>query len=118
MIKVKHPKESYNKQQADLIAKCPNSMKRFHELAFSYGNAAYRYHFRALEFNPTEEDFALWLEGLPPNIAKDMSARGFEACRSSLPFTRFVNELNDVGMEKYIRSLMGDDLYDEYQKII
>ena len=118
MIKVKHPKESCNEEQAKLLRTCPKSMRRYHELAFNYGNAAYRYHFCAQQFNPTEEDYLMWLGGLPANIRNDMQQRGFDYCKTTLPFTHFVNEKNDVGMEEYIRDLMGNDLFTEYKSII
>ena len=67
MIKVKHPIESYNQQQAEFLISCPEDLKRFHELMFTYGNATYKYHNAAKDFSPTEVDFNEWLEGLPDN---------------------------------------------------
>lgn len=75
MIKVKHPLEKCNIEQEARIAACNEKDRRFHELMFTYGNAAYRYHERANEYSPTMEDFKEWLEGLPENIRRDMSKR-------------------------------------------
>ncbi len=115
MIKVKHPLESCNQQQAALLMSCPQEQKRYHELMFNYGNAVYRYHNNAEGYLPTELDFNEWLEGLPDNIRKDMERKGFEYCKKVLSFTRYVNEKNDVGLEDFVIQQMGEDLYREYQ---
>lgn len=116
MIKVKHPLESCNQQQETLINACPQEQKRYHELLFNYGNAVYRYH--ALATEPTELDFEEWLEGLPVNISKGMREKGYEACKSTLSFTRYVNEKNDLGLKEYVIELMGEPLYNEYQAML
>lgn len=117
MIKVKHPDEKCNQAQALFIANCPGEQKRYHELVFCNGNATYQYHKNADEFNPTSQDYKDWLEGLPPNIQKDMIERGFEQCKSILSFSRYVNEKNDVGMEEYVKNLMGEE-YQEYRDLL
>ncbi|MEN0053553.1 MAG: hypothetical protein AAGC65_07780 [Mucilaginibacter sp.] len=119
MIKVQHPLASCNQQQADLLQSCPEDQKRYHELMFNYGNAVYRYHGLANDnYEPTHEDFKEWLEGLPENIRNGMADKGFEACKSALPFTRYVNEKNDVGLEEFVQKLMGKELYQEYKKLL
>jgi hypothetical protein len=117
MIKVKHPDEKCNQAQALFIANCPDEQKRYHELVFCNGNATYQYHQHADEFNPTDKDYKEWLQGLPPNVKKDMIERGFEQCRSILSFSRYVNEKNDVGMEEYVKNLMGKE-YQEYMDLL
>lgn len=46
-----------------------------------------------------------------------MAAKGFAGCRAVLSFTRYVNEKHDVGMEEYVRTLMGDEEYQEYKDL-
>lgn len=118
MIGVKHPIELYNRQQNAAIDQLPGELQRYHELLFSYGNAAYRYHATAKEFHPTQIDYQEWLEGLPSHIAKDMKAKGFEECKTIVSFLRYVMEKNDIGMEAFVRDLMGDKEYQEYQILI
>ena len=89
----------------------------FHELMFTYGNAAYRYHERVSEHPPTLEDYNEWLDGLPENIRKGMSEKGFEYCKTTFPFTRYVNEKNDLGMDEFVKNLMGDE-FEEYKKLM
>ncbi|MET3114856.1 hypothetical protein AAKU52_002596 [Pedobacter sp. CG_S7] len=117
MIKVKHPDDKCNQSQAEFLDNCPKEQRRYHELIFCCGNASYRYHQKAENFNPVEQDYKEWLEGLPPNIQKDMIERGFEQCKSILSFSRYVNEKNDVGMEEYIKNLMGEE-YQEYKALL
>jgi len=109
MIAVKHPDEACNRQQEEFISHFNGPDRRYHELLFSHGNASFRYHQEAKEFNPTQNDFNEWLEGLPDKVRAGMSERGFEACKGVLSFTRYVNEKHDIGMDEYVKQLMGDE---------
>lgn len=116
MIKVKHPVQSCNETQETTLAQLPEEQQRFQELFYSYANAVYRYHLEADEHQPTSKDYEEWLEGLPDNVRGAMAAKGFEACRTMLSFTRYVNEKHDIGMEEYVRRLMGNDEYWEFKQ--
>lgn len=116
MIKVKHPITKFNTQQEEFINKCPANKKRFYELIFSYGNATIRYHSEA-DSNLSIVDYDEWLDGLEKPMKKAMLGLGFERCKSVLSFTRYVQEKNDVGMEEYIRNLMGNDEYNNYLEV-
>jgi len=119
MITVKHPHEKQNKKQEEFVEKAPKEMKRYWELLYSYGNCTYRYHKKAQKFNPTESDYKEWLEGLPnESIRKEMEKLGFEKCKLSLPFTRYVMEKNDEGMEAFVKGLMGEEEYKEYKQVV
>lgn len=118
MIKVKHPLHKCNVAQEAMISQLPDEQRRYHELLFSYGNATYRYHERAIDSQPTHKDYEEWLEGLPHKVAVDMAAKGFEECRTILSFTRYVNEKNDIGMDEYVRELMGEKEYQEYKDLL
>ncbi|MCC9167878.1 hypothetical protein [Pontibacter harenae] len=104
-------------QQAFLDA-CPPEDRRFHELMFTYGNIVYRYHQQSQEFEPSEEDYLEWLEGLPENVQRHMRQLGFEKCRSVLSFTRYVLEKNDVGQEEYVRQHMDSEDYAAYRAMV
>lgn len=38
-----------------------------------------------------------------------MQKKGFEMCKTILSFTRHVNEMNDVGIDGYIKNLIGEE---------
>ncbi len=114
MIHVKHPGEEYNRNQEAFLASCPPEERRAHELMLSYGNATYRYHNEARKFEPTEQDWAEWLEGLAEPMRTASRGMGFDTCKTILSFTRYVMEKNDVGMDEYVRRLMGGEVYAEY----
>lgn len=118
MIKVKHPLDHCNKMQEEMIANAPAAEREFNELLFSYGNASYIYHNNAQDFIPTIEDYNEWLTGLEPVIKKGMEARGFHECLGVLSFTRYVNEKNDIGMDEYVKRLMGERDFAAYKQII
>lgn len=118
MIKVKHPLEQCNKMQEEMLANTPASEKAFNELLFSYGNAAYQYHYNARDFKPTVEDYMEWLSGLEPGIKKGMEEKGFDGCLGVLSFTRYVNEKNEIGMDEYIKRLMGENESNSYRELL
>ncbi len=47
-----------------------------------------------------------------------MRKDGFEACKTVLPFTRYIMEKNDVGMEEFVKENMGDEDYAEYKSFL
>lgn len=118
MIKVKHPLESCNVEQEKLIADMHRDEKMFNELMFSYGNASYRYHAISKNFKPTIGDYTEWLSGLEPGIKKVMEEKGFSGCLGILSFTRYVNEKNDIGMDEYVKNLMGVEDFNSYMEIV
>lgn len=78
-----HPIDRYNKQQAETLATLPVDQRDYMARMFRIGNTAYRYHHR-LASEPTEEDFAEFLEGLPyDNIRRVYQAEGFDKAVTS-----------------------------------
>lgn len=112
MIKVKHPIEHLNANQEKLLSGMSFDDRQFHALFFSYGNATYIYHSAAS--NPSLEDFEEWLEGLSEPMRSSFKSEGFEYCTSVLSFTRYVNEKRDVGMDEFVKNLMGEEDYQKY----
>lgn len=64
-----------------------------------------KYH--RLEINSTIDDFEQWLDGLDGPFKKEMKELGYERCKSILSFTRFVREVNDIGMEEFVKKRNG-----------
>lgn len=110
-----HPDPKCNESQAKFLSECPAEHRRFHELLFIVGNATYRYHKEARNFNPTIEDYEEWIEGLPENIGSAMRKEGFEKAKSVLSFTRYVLEKNDIGLEEYLERHIEPQDYEEYK---
>lgn len=117
MIKVKHPDDLCNQEQEKLLQVCPESMRRYHELLFTYGNITYRYHQLAAK-EVSEELWLEWLEGLPVKIRKEMKEKGFGGCKTILSFTRYALERNDEGMQEYVKRNMDKDDYLEYLNLL
>ena len=114
MITVPHPVPERNASQKRYLENCPPDQRRQHELMFSYGNATYRYHNGARKSGPTEHDWAERLEGLAEPMRTASRGMGFDTCKTILSFTRYVMEKNDVGMDEYVRRLMGEADHAEY----
>ena len=56
-----------------------------------------------------------WLEGLPESIREDAKSKGFEICKTMLPFTRYINERTDLGMDEWMKQHLPDDDYMYYK---
>ncbi|MEI6949790.1 hypothetical protein V9K67_21565 [Paraflavisolibacter sp. H34] len=113
---VLHPLEKYRAIQAEQLAALPEHQRRQMELAYSFGNAAYIYHSQAQDYEPSEVDFEEWLEGLSETMRASMKKKGFQACKTHIPFTRYVLEKNDIGMDLFVKNLMGAKDYAEFHE--
>lgn len=113
---MKHPNPEMQKNQENFLNQCPEKDRAFHEQLFRIGNAAYVYHQQAQTENKvTEEYFYEWLEGLPQNVRKVMENKGFEACKSVLSFTRYVNERSDIGMDDWMKKYLSEDDFNAWK---
>ena len=114
---MKHPNPKCQEAQEEFLRNCPPEDREFHAQTFRYGNAACRYH--ELANAPRNEDslklyYEEWLEGLPPNISADMKAKGFEYCKTTLSFTRYVNERTDIGMDEWMKAHLSEEDYNAF----
>ena len=64
----------------------------------------------------TEQDFVDYLEGLPPKIRKYMEYDGLEKCRTHYPFTRFVMERRDLGMDEWMQQHLSEEEFQWYKE--
>lgn len=113
-----HPDPDVNEYQNNFLSSCAADKKRMHELMFKVGNATYRYHQQAKKFPMTEEIWKQWIEGLQEPVKSGMQAKGFEECKTVLAFTRYVNELNDLGLDQYLRDNIDPKDLEEYEAIL
>lgn len=116
--KMKHPDSECQRKQEEFLKNCPPEDREFHARLFRYGNAVYRYH--QLANAPSNKDslklyYEEWLQGLPDNIRIDMEKKGFEKCKSIVPFTRYVNERNDMGLDEWLKKHLSEDDYIAYK---
>ena len=114
---MEHPNEEQRNNQAKFLNECPPEQKEFHATIFRLGNAAYVYHQLAQETSEKtlKMYYAEWLEGLPDNIRKSMEKRGFDGCKTAFPYTRYVNERNDAGMDEWMREHLTPEDYRWYK---
>jgi len=114
---MEHPDEKYRKKQSEFLKQCPTEDREMHATIFRIGNASYIYN--QIAYDTSEKKLKLyydeWLEGLPANIRESMEKHGFEKCKSMLPFTRYVNERNDIGMDEWMREHLTAGDYEFYK---
>ena len=112
---MKHPLAKIRENQAAFLKNIPADERPTHEQLFRIGNATYCYHQSATTLEPSEVDFAEWLEGLPEPMKSDMKNKGFDACKGILSFTRYVNEKNDMGMDAWMKNKLSPEDYTAYK---
>ena len=113
---MKHPNEEQNKNQETFLAQLPESNRKLHQMLFSTGNAAFCYHLETQkEIIPTRLDFEDWLEGLAPDVKKEMKQKGFEKCKKMLSFTRHVMERNNIGMTEWMKQHLTVEEFEFWQ---
>ena len=102
---MEHPNSKCRIAQAEYLSRLPEEERENKARDIRIGNASYIYHQQAV---PIQENrlimyYKEWLEDLPPNISRHMRMLGFEACKTMIPFTRYVNERNDIGMRDWMQ---------------
>ncbi len=97
---MEHPNSKRGIARAEYLSRLPEEERENKAGEIGIGNACYIYHQQAV---PIQENRLImyykgWLEGLPTNISRQTRTLGFEACKTMIPFTRYVSERNDIGM--------------------
>ena len=117
---MEHPNPECRKMQEEFLKKCTEKEREQRARLFRIGNVSYRYH--QLADVPQNRDslklyFNEWLEGLHPDIATDMKKKGLEECKTSLSFTRYVNERAGIGMDEWMKENLSNDDYIYYKEM-
>lgn len=119
-IYVKYPEGKYNAIQALRLAGIDNPKELAKEaFLLNHGNAVMRYHKLSESLGITPELHSMWLEGLSEPMKGNFAKLGFEENKRTLAFTRFVNEMSDIGLEEFILNLLNEEdgkLYKELSK--
>ena len=115
---MQHPNKKRQEEQENFLKQCTKDEKKYHARLFRLGNAAFIYHSLATSGNneTLKIFFTEWLEGLPANIKADMKRLGFDKCKNMLPFTRYVNERQDIGMDEWMKEHLTEDDYKYYKE--
>ena len=109
---MEHPNPEIRNDQKKFLSNLPEDQRDLHARMFRTGNAAIHYHQRAIQSEePTKDDFKHWLEGLPDTIRRDMEDKGFEQCKTHLPFTRHVMEHRNIGMDAWMKDHLSEEDY-------
>ena len=116
---MEHPNSKCRIAQAEYLSRLPEEERENKARDIRIGNASYIYHQQAV---PIQENrlimyYKEWLEGLPPNISRHMRMLGFEACKTMIPFTRYVNERNDIGMRDWMQEHLSPSDFNYWQKL-
>lgn len=59
----------------------------------------------------TENDYNLWIDSLDEPMKSGFRKKGFEDCKGVLNFRRFVLELNDKGMNEFLKQYLSPEGY-------
>ena len=116
---MEHPNSKCRIAQAEYLSRLPEEERENKARDIRIGNASYIYHQQAV---PIQENrlimyYKEWLEGLPPNISRQMRTLGFEACKTMIPFTRYVNERNDIGMRDWMQEHLSPSDFNYWQEL-
>ena len=116
-----HPDPECRKKQNEFLINCPKDERELHARLFRFGNAAYRYHqlTSSTDYARMKFFYQEWLQGLPADISYEMKKIGFEGCKDLFPFTRYVNERKDIGMDEWMKEHLSSEDYrnfKEYEK--
>jgi len=72
------------------------------------GKVAMKYYDQVI-FHPTNNDFALWINSLKEPMRSDFKRMGLEKCKGILNFNRFILELNDRGMDEFMKENLSPE---------
>lgn len=57
----------------------------------------------------TEEDFKQWIESLEEPMRSSFKNKGLGNCRGVLNFQRFILELQDIGLDEYLKNNLTEE---------
>jgi hypothetical protein len=63
------------------------------------------------EIKTTRDDFKLWIDSLKEPMKSTFEEEGFDKCKGILNFKRFCLELQDYGMESYMKEHLSKEDY-------
>ena len=73
------------------------------------GKVINSYYYQLNKKEITEEKFNIWIESLEDPMKKDFKEKGLEKCRGVLNLQRFILELQDNGLEEYLKRELTEE---------
>ncbi|WP_347160327.1 hypothetical protein [Pontibacter chitinilyticus] len=73
-------------------------------------------YYKQREAEPQPSHFQDWIGSLEEPMKSSFRKMGFEECKNVLNFRRFVAELNDRGMEEYMKANLSEEDYRWWQR--
>ena len=77
-----------------------DTLARINKVVLAYYSESERY--------KTEANYKTWLQTLDPVLREHFDEQGFETGKNSIPFMRFALELNDYGMDDFLKRHLSD----------
>lgn len=103
-------------QRAYLDAALDEEVRKMLAFTFRTGNVTMHY-CRSQQAEPTPEDYADWLEGLPETNRRYNARQGFEKSKTVLGLRRHAAERNDLGLDAYMKESVSPQDYAEWRKL-
>ncbi len=85
------------------------------EILLRIGRATTDYYKQLNRNGLTEEDFKLWIESLKEPMRSSFKNKGLDNCRGVLNFQRFILELQDKGLDEYLKNNLTDEDFSYYK---
>lgn len=73
------------------------------------GNTCNEYYRQLNAKHLTEEEFKLWIESLEEPMKSSFKDKGLDSCRGVLNFQRFILELQDIGLDEYLKNNLTEE---------
>jgi myosin-crossreactive antigen len=89
-------------------------MSKTDESLFRIGRATTEYYKQLNAQEITENEFKLWIKSLQEPMRGAFSKKGLNECRGVLNLQRFVLELQDKGLEEYLKRELSKEDYSYY----
>jgi len=79
------------------------------EILLRIGRATTDYYKQLNRNELTEEDFKQWIESLEEPMRSSFKNKGLDNCRGVLNFQRFILELQDIGLDEYLKNNLTEE---------
>lgn len=89
-------------------------MTKIDDILFRIGQTTTSYYKQLKAQELTENDFKQWIESLQEPMKGAFSKKGLMECRGILNFQRFILELQDKGLNDYLKRELSEDDYNYY----
>ncbi len=89
-------------------------MSKIDDSLLRIGQATMSYYKQLNALELTETDFKQWIKSLQEPMKEAFSKKGLRECRGVLNFQRFILELQDKGLDEYLKRELSKEDYSYY----